>query len=94
MLSIICCLCGIFVGLTTSWYFQIKPMTQLKNENSDLRHTNDDLREDLAKAYKEIEMKDRAIECINTVLEQNSYGRDDIKLNKLKELVKDYQHIN
>ena len=94
MLSIICCLCGIFVGLTTSWYFQIKPMTQLKNENSDLRYTNDDLREDLAKAYKEIEMKDRTIECINTVLEQNSYGRDDIKLNKLKELVKDYQHVN
>ena len=94
MLSIICCLSGIFIGLTTSWYFQIKPMTQLKNENSDLRYTNDDLREDLAKAYKEIEMKDRAIECINTVLEQNSYGRDDIKLSKIKELVKDYQHIN
>ena len=92
--EILGCLFGIFVGITTAWYFQIKPMTQLKNENSDLRHTNDDLREDLAKAYKEIEMKDRAIECINTVLEQNSYGRDDIKLNKLKELVKDYQHIN
>ena len=94
MEAIICTIAGIFIGLTTSWYFQIKPMTQLKNENSDLRHTNDDLREDLAKAYKEIEMKDRAIECINTVLEQNSYGRDDIKLNKLKELVKDYQDIN
>ena len=92
--EILGCLFGIFVGITTAWYFQIKPMTQLKNENSDLRHTNDDLREDLAKAYKEIEMKDRAIECINTVLEQNSYGRDDIKLNKLKELVKDYQDIN
>ena len=99
--EILGCLCGIFVGIATAWYFQIKPISekndaisQLKSENNDLRHINEDLREDLAKAYKEIEMKDRAIECINTVLEQNSYGRDDIKLSKIKELVKDYQHIN
>lgn len=28
MLSIITCLFGIFVGLTTSWYFQIKPISE------------------------------------------------------------------
>lgn len=94
MLSIICCLCGIFVGLTTSWYFQIKPIAEkdakiskLKRENDDLRHEKDDLQEDLSIANKEIEMKDRYIETIKTILEQNSYGRDDLKIAKLKEVI-------
>ena len=96
--EILGCLCGIFVGITTAWYFQIKPISekndaisQLKSENDDLRHTKDDLQEDLSIAYKEIELKDKQIECIRTVLEQNSYGRDDIKIAKLKELAEDWK---
>ena len=96
--EILGCLCGIFVGITTAWYFQIKPISekndaisQLKSENDDLRHTKDDLEEDLSIAYKEIELKDKQIECIRTVLEQNSYGRDDIKIAKLKELAEDWK---
>ena len=92
--EILGCLCGIFVGITTAWYFQIKPISekndaisQLKSENDDLRHTKDDLQEDLSIAYKEIELKDKQIECIRTVLEQNSYGRDDIKIAKIKEVI-------
>ena len=94
MLVVLGCLCGIFVGLTTSWYFQIKPIANLKHENDDLRHEKDDLQEDLSTANKEIEMKDRYIKTIKTILEQNNYGRDDLKIAKIKELVEDYQANN
>ena len=92
MLSIICCLCGIFVGLTTSWYFQIKPMTQLKNENSDLRHENEDLRDDLSKAYKELEQKDEIVKKIKVVA--NDFMTKEAKISEIKELADDYQSIN
>ena len=94
MEAVLGCIAGIFVGLTTSWYFQIKPISekndeisQLKSENNDLRHTNDDLQEDLSIAHKEIELKNKQIECIRTLLEQNSYERDDVKIAKLKEVI-------
>lgn len=92
MLSIICCLCGIFVGLTTSWYFQIKPMTQLKNENNDLRHENEDLRDDLSKAYKELEQKDEIVKKIKVVA--NDFMTKEAKISEIKELADDYQSQN
>ena len=95
------CLCGIFVGLTTSWYFQIKPIAEkdakifkLKRENDDLRHEKDDLQEDLSTAYKEIEMKDKTIQLFISEIERNDYNRPDLHLKKLKELADDYQSIN
>ena len=94
MEAIICSMAGIFIGLTTSWYFQLKPInekdnkiSQLKSENDDLRYQNDDLQEDLLTA-------NRQIEAIKTLLEQNNYGRDDIKIAKIKELVKEFQKLN
>ena len=94
MEAVLGCVAGIFIGLTTSWYFQIKPINEninkispLENENDDLRHEKDDLQEDLSIAYKEIEIKDRYIKTIKTLLEQNSYGRDDLKIAKLKEVI-------
>ena len=94
MEAVLGCVAGIFIGLTTSWYFQIKPIAEkdakifkLKNENDDLRHEKEDLQEDLSTAYKEIEMKDRYIKTIKTILEQNSYGRDDLKIAKIKEVI-------
>lgn len=94
MEAIICSMAGIFMGLTTSWYFQLKPInekdnkiSQLKSENDDLRYKNDDLQEDLLTA-------NRQIEAIKTLLEQNNYGRDDIKIAKIKELVKEFQKLN
>ena len=108
MIGIICCVAGIFIGLTTSWYFQIKPMNEKNNlieqqkeeniqvcdENKDLRAEVEDLKDDLSTANKEIEMKDKQIECIRTLLEQNDYGRPEKKLEKLKELVDDMQTNN
>ena len=99
MLAVLGCLCGIFVGLTTSWYFQIKPIAEkdekistLKNENDDLRHEKEDLQEDLSRAYKEIEMKDKIVEKIKVII--NDFMTKEDKLNKLKELADDYQSIN
>ena len=92
MLSIITCLFGIFVGLTTSWYFQIKPMSQLKSENSDLRQELEATRFDLSVANKEIEQKDKIVEKMQIII--NDFMTKEDKLNKIKELADDYQSIN
>lgn len=101
MEAVLGCLCGIFVGLTTSWYFQIKPIAEkdekistLKIENDDLRHEKEDLQEDLSTAYKEIEMKDKTIQLFISEIERNDYNRPDLHLKRLKELADDYQSIN
>ena len=99
MEAIICTIAGIFIGLTTSWYFQIKPISeninkisQLENENDDLRHEKDDLQEDLSTANKEIEMKDKIVEKIKVII--NDFMTKEDKLSKIKELADDYQSIN
>lgn len=63
-------------------------------ENKLLREELEDTKFDLSVTNKEVELQDKQIECIRTVLEQNNYGRDDIKIAKLKELVKEFQAIN
>lgn len=92
MLSIICCLCGIFVGLTTSWYFQIKPMAdkdklieeqkeenlQVCSENKELRAEIEDLKED--KRYLE-----KQINTIKDIV--NDYDTADGKVAKIKEVI-------
>ena len=64
--EILGCLCGIFVGITTAWYFQIKPMNekdklieqqkeenlQVCDENKELRAENEDLKEDITELNK------------------------------------------
>ena len=92
MLVVLGCLCGIFVGLTTSWYFQIKPIANLKRENDDLRHEKDDLQEDLFMANKEIETKDEIVEKIKVII--NDFMTKEDKLNRIRELADDYQSIN
>lgn len=101
MLAIIGCLFGIFVGIATAGYMFIQPLAerdktiaeykeqdeQLYQELQEARRESEDLKEDLSIANKEIELKDKQIECIRTLLEQNSYGRDDIKIAKIKEVI-------
>lgn len=101
MEAIIGCLFGIFVGMVTAGYMYISECEKKENriaecteENKLLREELDDVKFDLSVANKEIELQDKQIECIRTVLEQNNYGRDDIKIAKLKELVKEFQAIN
>lgn len=94
MLAIIGCLFGIFVGIATAGYMFIHPLAerdktiaeykeqdeQLYEELKEARAENEDLKED--KEYLE-----KQIKSIKTLLEQNSYGRDDIKIAKLKEVI-------
>ena len=101
-------LAGILVGLTISWYFQIKPISekdnlieqqkeenlQVCNENKDLRAENEELKDDLSTANKEIEMKDKTIQLFISEIERNDYNRPDLHLKRLKELADDYQSIN
>ena len=99
---------GVFLGFTAGGYMLLKELAnrdktieeqkkenlQVCNENKDLRAENEDLQIELSTVYKENELKDKQIECIRTVLEQNSYGRDDIKIAKLKELVANLEDNN
>ena len=88
-------------GVASAGYMFIQPLAdkdktikeqkeenlQVCNENKDLRAEVEDLKDDLSTANKEIEMKDKQIECIRTLLEQNSYNRDDLKIAKIKEVI-------
>ena len=108
MLAILGCLFGIFVGVATAGYMFIHPLAerdktiaeykeqdeQLYQELKDERAENEDLKENLSIAHKEIELKNKQIEYIRTILEQNNYGRDDIKIAKLKELVANFGSNN
>ena len=107
-MEILCVLIGIFVGIASAGYMFIKPLAERDNtiaeqkeenlkvcsENGALRAKIDDISFELSTAYKENELKDKKIECIKTILEQNDYGRPEKKLEKLKELVDDYQSKN
>lgn len=88
-------------GMATAGYMYIGECEKKENriaecteENKSLRGELEDTKFDLSVANKEVELQDKQIECIRTVLEQNNYGRDDIKIAKLKELVKEFQAIN
>ena len=107
-MEILCVLIGIFVGIASAGYMFIKPLAERDNtiaeqkeenlkvcsENGALRAKIDDISFELSTAYKENELKDKQIECIKTILEQNDYGRPEKKLEKLKELVDDMQTNN
>lgn len=101
MEMIFCVLIGIFVGITSAGYMFIQSLAerdktiaeqkeenlQVCDENKGLRSEIEDLQFELSTVHKENELKDKQIECIRTLLEQNSYGRDDIKISKIKEVI-------
>lgn len=107
-MEILCILMGMFVGVAAAGYMFIQPLAErdetiaekkeenLKvcSENGALRAELEDINFELSIAYKKIELKDKQIECIKTTLEQNNYGRDDIKIAKLKELVANLEDNN
>lgn len=107
-MEILCVLMGMFAGVAAAGYMFIRPLAerdktiseqkeenlQVCDENKALRAELEDTRFGLSVAREEIELQDKQIECIRTLLEQNNYGRPEKKLEKLKELVDDYQSIN
>ena len=101
MEAILGCLFGIFAGYATSALFCIKKIEDAEREiaNKDamiknrdeaidkLKQQRDEARNDYDTEVKRTELQDKQIECIRTLLEQNSYGRDDLKIAKLKEVI-------
>ena len=99
MLAIIGCLFGIFVGIAAAGYMLIQPLAerdktiaeykeqdeQLYEELKEARAENEDLKED--KEYLEKQLKK-----ISNIA--NDFMTKEDKLNKIKELVKDYQDNN
>lgn len=99
MLAILGCLFGIFVGVATAGYMFIHPLAdrdkkiaeykeqdeQLYEELKEARAENEDLKED--KEYLEKQLKK-----ISNIA--NDFMTKEDKLNKIKELVKDYQDNN
>lgn len=70
---------------------------QLNDEFNSARTELEDTKFDLSVANKEIEQKDEFINKISYEITRNIYNSketDRVKLNKIKELVDDYQSIN
>ena len=94
MLAIIGCLFGIFVGIATAGYMFIHPLAErdktiaeYKEQDEQLYEELKELRAELEDTKEDKEYLERRIKSIKTLLEQNSYGRDDIKIAKLKEVI-------
>ena len=94
MEAIICCLFGIFVGMAVAGYMCVKEcarkeriIAEQKEENLQVCSENKELRAELEDTKEDKQCLKRQIVNIKTLIEQNSYGRDDIKITKLKELV-------
>ena len=106
MEAILGCLAGIFVGFTAGGYILLKPIAdkdnlieeqkeenlQVCSENKELRAEIEDLKFDLSVANKKIEQKDKIVEKMKITI--NDFMTKEDKLNKIKELVKDYQDNN
>ena len=94
MLAILGCLFGIFVGIAAAGYMLIQPLAErdktiaeYKEQDEQLYEELKELRAELEDTKEDKEYLERQIKSIKTLLEQNSYGRDDIKIAKLKEVI-------
>lgn len=70
---------------------------QVCSENKELRAEIEDLKFELSVANKEIERKDEIVQKIAYEMSRNEYNSNEalrVKLSKINELVKTYQHIN
>lgn len=104
MEAVLGCLFGIFAGYATCALFSINRINDAEREiankeamikNRDeaidkLKQQRDEARNNYDTEMKRVELQDRQIECIKTVLEQNSYSSAELKLEKIKELVAHY----
>ena len=92
MLAILGCLFGIFVGIATAGYMFIHPMAE---RDKIILEYKEQLYEELKELRAELEDKEyleRQIKKISIIT--NDFMTKEDKLNKIKELVKDYQDNN
>ena len=108
MEAVLGCLFGIFAGYATCALFSINKINDAEREivnkeamikNRDeaidkLKQQRDEARNDYDTEVKRTDLQDKQIEYIRTLLEQNNYGRNDLKIAKLKELVAHYGSNN
>lgn len=95
MLAILGCLFGIFVGIATAGYMFIHPMAERDKIILEYKEQDEQLYEELKELRAELEDKEyleRQIKKISIIT--NDFMTKEDKLNKIKELVKDYQDNN
>ena len=95
MLAIIGCLFGIFVGVAAAGYMFIHPLAERDKTIAEYKEQDEQLYEELKELRAELEDKEyleRQIKKISIIT--NDFMTKEDKLNKIKELVKDYQDNN
>ena len=92
MEAVLGCLCGIFVGLTTSWYFQIKTIAdkdnlieEQKEENLQVCSENKELRAEIEDLKEDERYLEKQINTIKDIV--NDYDTADGKVAKIKEVI-------
>lgn len=85
MEAIICSMAGIFIGLTTSWYFQIKPIKEKNDKISQLAHENFDLRNICEDAKEDKQYLERKLKTIKDIVDD--YDTAESKVAKIKEVI-------
>lgn len=71
-----------------------KQIEDVKEENAELKQIRLQEVRNNTKILKQSNKKDELIKSIEKSLEINKYGNDKIALNKIKELISDYQSQN
>ena len=99
MLVILGCLFGIFVGIATAGYMFIHPLAERDKTIAEYKEQDEQLYEELKEARAENEDLKEDKEYLEKKKKKISNIADDFmtkedKLNKIKELVKDYQDNN
>ena len=89
---------AIFAGYTTGVMMNLEEIKKKDNEIADKNETIEKLTKQRDAARHdydiEIEKNKHKDNQIKTILEQNSYDRNDIKIAKLRELVDDWKSNN
>ena len=99
MLAIIGCLFGIFVGIATAGYMFIHPLAERDKTIAEYKEQDEQLYEELKELRAELEDTKEDKEYLEKQLKKisniaNDFMTKEDKLNKIKELVKDYQDNN
>lgn len=94
MEAIICCLFGIFVGMAVAGYMYVNECKKKEEKNIIQEQVIENLQKELSLTKQEKEVKDNVIATFIKAVEINDYGRPDIHLNKIKELVDDWKSNN
>lgn len=83
--EILGCLFGILVGITTAWYFQIKPIKEKNDKISQLEYENFDLRNICEDAKEDKQYLEKQLKKIKNIVDD--YDTANGKVTKIKEVI-------